>query len=67
MWSEIAMTRSMWWSISRMVRPMPLSLTIRSVSWSVSAGFRPAAGSSSSSRSGMAATARAISSRRCKP
>ena len=46
--------------VSRMVR-------IFSISSAVSDGFMPAAGSSSSSRQGLVASARKISSRRCAP
>ena len=66
--SQIFMTRLMSCSISRMVSPNCSRIeAISPVSRAVSAGFMPAAGSSSSNRVGRVANARAISRRRCSP
>ena len=66
--SLISMTTRMSCSMRRIVRPRSdRSRLIRPVSWSVSRGFMPAVGSSSSSSLGFEPRARAISRRRWSP
>ena len=66
--SQIPITSFIWCSISRMVSRNSRRIHwMKSISWSISFGFMPAAGSSSRSSSGPMASARAISSRRCMP
>ena len=66
--SEMFMTTFMSCSMSRMVMPSSSRMRRKSIrASSLSAGFMPAAGSSSSSSRGSVARARAISSRRCAP
>ena len=63
----IDMTSRMSCSMSRTLTPVSQIFSISSESWRFSAGFVPAAGSSSSSSDGAVPSARAISRRRWSP